>query len=231
MKNETKPKWDIDSAIKAGDEAYSLLEKYFTFLEKRLKPEELTDFKTKLDELRKRPPVQTTNLVVQKSKTEGQDDIMKSLRTEIVSIRNVIKSGNASDEISKAFGVGEKLNNSITSCIAGANLVITAFDTYKEWCIKEAGLLEEDMDVVSSLITELETAAGIQDSAMSNRKGGTLDKNLLQRQVEDEITRISALGAHALKKTNSAVAALFENLVPGNPKPKPQAAVNGAEAK
>lgn len=231
MKNETKPKWDIDSAIKAGDETYSLLDKYFKFLEKRLKPNELTEFKKNLDDLHKCPPAQSTNLVVQKSKTEGQDDYTKDLHNEIVSIRNVIKSNNASDEITKAYGVGEKLSNNVTSCIAGADLVTKAYNDYKEWSNTEAGLLDEDMDQLSTLEKEMKTAAGVQDSAMSNRKEGTLDKNVLQRLVEDEITRIAALGAHALKRTNPAAATLFEKLIPASPKPKTQATAKDAATK
>lgn len=220
MENETKPKWDLADAIKCGDEAHALTTKHQPAIEKRLKPDELVQFKLQIDELAKRRPAQQENLVTQKSKTKGQDEIMSELHDNVISIRDLVRKNNPNKEIEQAFGVGERMTKSVSSVIAGANIVIKAYNSFKEWSSTEAGILEEDITEISGGIKELEVAAGIQDSSMDNRRYSTLDKNVLQRMVENEVTRLSAIGVHVFRKKNPAVAALFENLIPSAPKPK-----------
>ena len=56
---------------------------------------------------------------------------------------------------------------------------------------------------------------------MIARKMGTLDKVILQRTVEDLISKISALGSHVFGVENPPLAKLFDDLTPnsGNGKP------------
>lgn len=214
-----RPRWEIGTAVKYGDEAYALANKYKVNLGLRLKTDELPQFKIQVDELSTRRSGQTENLVTQKSKTKGQDEIIKEIREDVVSVRNLVKTNKPSQEIAKAYGIGEKINNAVTNTIAAANLVIKAFADYPEWSKEEANILEEDITEIKDELVELNSAAGIQDSSMTTRKYGTMDKNILQRIVEDETARLSAMGAHVFRKTNPAVALLFENLIPSSQEP------------
>lgn len=220
MENDTKPKWDLGATIRSGDEAHALATKYISEIEKRLKPDELTQFEIHVDALAKRRPAQQENLITQKSKTQGQEEIKELLHKDVISVRRVVKANNASNEIQKAYGVGENMNNMVSSVIAAGNIVVKAYDMYKDWSTNEAGILEEDIAEIANGIKELEAAAGIQNSSVIGRKDGTMDKNVLQRMVEDEITRISAIGSHAFRKKNPAVATMFENLIPNGTKSK-----------
>ncbi|HEX3009394.1 MAG TPA: hypothetical protein VHO90_17445 [Bacteroidales bacterium] len=218
MGAEIKPKWDIADAIIKGEEAYSLATKYQTNLLTRLKTDELSQLKLQVEELGKRRPAQKENLNTQKSKTAGQDDIAEELHDSVISIRVLARSNKASDEILQAYGVGEKINKGVSNVIAAANAVIKAYNSFKDWSNTEAGILEEDITALTATIAALQTAAGGQNTSVSSRKYATTDKNVLQRGVEDEVTRLSAMGAHVMRKTNPAVAKLFEDLIPANPK-------------
>ncbi len=55
---------------------------------------------------------------------------------------------------------------------------------------------------------------------MFTRKSKTMDKNILQRAVEDEVSKISALGQHVFLNKDAAVAKLFEDLIPSPNKVK-----------
>jgi hypothetical protein len=218
MGTETKPKWDIADAIVKGEEAHSLAIKYQANLLTRLKTDELSQLKLQVEELGKRRPAQKENLNTQKAKTAGQDDIAGELHDSVISIRTLVKANKASDEILQAYGVGEKINQGVSNVIAAANSVIKAYASFGDWSKTEAGVLEEDITALTATITELQAAAGGQDNSVVNRKYATTDKNVLQRGVEDEVTRLSAMGAHVMRKTNPAVAKLFEDLIPANPK-------------
>lgn len=214
MEKKIRPKWELATTIKKADETCALAEKYRIDLEPRLKPDELENLKKDVDLLADRRPAQQENLVNQKAKTKGQDEIASELHDNVVSIRNLVKSSGASDEILKAYGVGEKIHAKVLSVTVGANLVIKAYNQFKEWSNNEAGILEADIKEISDTLALLDTAANMQDAAMIFRKDGTLDKNGLQRKVENEVTHLSAIGAHVFRKKNPALAAQFESLIP-----------------
>jgi hypothetical protein len=58
-----------------------------------------------------------------------------------------------------------------------------------------------------------------------------MDKNTLQRAIEDEVTKISGLGFHEYEITNPDVAALFAGLIPGSSKPPKNDTNNGTASK
>ncbi len=222
MENGKKPKWDIGVAANAGSECHALMIKYRVDLEPRLQPDEIDQHGANAVELEKRRSGQTEVLNVQKTNTKGKEGAEEELHNTAISIRNMVKSNNASQEILQAYGVGEKIPTTMTGTIAAGNMVIMAYNTYTEWSNK-VGIIEADITQVSELIKDLSSAGGKKEDSVFNRKAQTMDKNVLHRAVEDEVTRISALGAHVFRTKNPAVAALFEGLIPNSPKEKPQA--------
>lgn len=220
MINEKKTKWDIGSTIIAGNNAYTLVTKHLASLELRLNPDELNQLKANLSELENHRSGQSESLVEQKSKTLSQGEKSTLLHNDVMSIRNIVKSNNtATSDIMKAYGVGEKTKMSVSNAIAGGNIIITAYNAYTDWSNK-AGILESDITEISDLVADLSKAEKVQNNAMFTRKSKTMDKNVLQRMVEDEISKLSALGQHIFRLKDPAIAKQFENLIPSNGKTK-----------
>lgn len=220
MINEKKTKWDIGATITAGNNAYTLASKHITELERRLNPDELNQLKANIAELESKQSGQTEILVEQKSKTLGQSEKISFLHDSIMSVRNIVKSNNtATSDILKAYGVGENIKMSVSDTIASGNIIITAYNSNTEWSNK-AGILESDITEISEFVTELSKAEKIQNSAMFTRKSKTMDKNVLQRVVEEEVSKISALGQHIFRLKDPSIAKQFENLIPSNGKTK-----------
>ena len=196
--------------------------KYRTYLEARLQPDELDELNSNTTELEARRSGQTEVLVNQKSKTLGQEEVIAKLKETVVGIRNIVKSSSSvTTDISKAFGVGEKIFGTVTSVVAGGNIVITGYKSFTAWS-NSAGILEADITEISELVAKLSQAEQVQGNAMFTRKAKTMDKNVLQRAVEDEVSKISALGQHVFRHKDPAIAKLFEDLIPSTGKSKPE---------
>jgi hypothetical protein len=220
MSNEKKTKWEIGATITAGNNAYSLAKSYSTDIETRLQPDEMAQLKSNTIELEVRRSGQAEILTLQKSKTLSQDEIASKLHDAIVGLRNIVKYNNTvTPDILKAFGVGEKLVKPINSVMAGANTLISAYNEYPEWS-KSAGIIESDITEISDLLIRLTKAEEVQNNAMFTRKSKTMDKNVLQRAVEDEVSKISVLGQYIFRIKDAAVAKLFEDLIPASSRVK-----------
>jgi hypothetical protein len=214
MNTEKKPKWDIGETITAGKNTYNLLLMHRTELEPRLQPDELATFLSNTNELEARRSGQTETLVDQKSKTLSQGEAIIRLRTTGVGVRSIVKSSSsATPDILKAFGVGERINDTVTSVVAVGNIIITAYKTHTAWC-NSVGILESDIVEISELVARLTKAGDVQENAMFTRKSKTMSKNVLQRAVEDEVSKISALGQHVFRHKDAAIAKMFEDLIP-----------------
>jgi hypothetical protein len=216
MESDKKPKWDLAVAIEVAKKAHSLTTTYSTNILPRLQTDELPQFKANTSELELRRSGQQETLTTQKSKTEGQDEIIKRLNKTVISVHNIV-SGQASGEIQKAYGVGERISLTVSGVTAAANSVIKAYNDNKEWSNK-AGIIEADITMLTDLIKLLGTAEDEQDDSMFARISKTMSKTVLHRAVEDEVTRLSAVGAHAFLESNPAVSALFLGLIPSAPK-------------
>ena len=68
----------------------------------------------------------------------------------------------------------------------------------------------------------------VQDDSMCVRKAKTMDKNTGQREVEDEVSRLSSLGGCHFSK-NPTVRVQFEDLIPAAHKAKVVTGPNGAK--
>lgn len=217
METDKRPKWDIAAAIEKGSQSVSLVETYAAEIVPRLQPDEMAQHRANLQELTNRRAGQTENLVSQKSKTIGQEEAIAALNSAIVSVRAIVKSNNtATAEILKAYGVGERYSQTVTGVTAAANIVISAYNANAAWS-NQAGIIEADITEIQDLSTRLGEAESAQGTSMFVKKSKTMDKNTLQRAIEDEVTKLSALGVHVLKTKNPAAAALFAGLIPGSP--------------
>lgn len=228
MNSTPKPKWDIGVAISKGTQSVTLLGIYKSNLEPRLKPDESAQHQANVVELAKRRSGQPEAIVDQKSKTMGQDDAIRELHGCVIHLRNIVKSSNPTAEIAKAYGVGESVTHSVSGVVAASNMVVTAYNENTEWS-NNAGIIEADMEEVATLQEALGTADTEQESSKFTRKSKTMDKNVLQRAVEDEVTKIAALGTHVFIKKDPAVAALFADLIPSSGgQAKPAESTNAA---
>ena len=85
---------------------------------------------------------------------------------------------------------------------------------HKEWANNDAGILDEDMEIIQADVLALNKADNVQEKSKFQRKANTMDKNTLQRSVEDHITKISVIGIRVFRRKDPAVVALFDGLIP-----------------
>lgn len=228
MKNERKPKWAKSDAVTYGGETIVLIEKNISDLSSRLMANELEELKVNVELLKnEKLPGQQEKLSDLKSKTKSQDEVRSALHTCVMDVRNIVKAANAPANIQKSFGVGEILSKSVAGTIAAAKIIMQGYNGNKDWA-NRAGIIDEDITEIRTLITDLGSADSIQENAKIARQGATLDKDALQRSIEDSVSKISALGAKVFRTKNAAVARLFENLIP--PSHRPAKKDNGEES-
>ncbi len=213
MSTVKKPKWDIGIAINKGTQSVALVEKYKEEIEARLQPDELEQHISNIAELGNRRAAQKENMVQQKSSTLGQDEAIIKLRDVVMDIRRIVKSCTPTGEILKAFGVGERVYKTVSSTMAAANIVISACNNHAVWS-KSAGILEADITLLSQLIASMTEADQSQETSKFERKSKTMNKNALHRSVEDEVSKISAIGVFVFRFKNPAIADIFAGLIP-----------------
>lgn len=224
MKELKKQKWDKGDAVTKGKQSLSLLETYNVELSPRFPEEEREQHTANVAELEKRIPAQATNLSGQKSTTAAQNEIVKTVNKRVGSIRNIVMSTNANQEIKKAFGVGVKYSVTVSGVAGAVDTIVKAYDQYTAWS-NGAGIIAKDIAEITALETSLYNADNKQGESIYARKAATMDKNTLQRTVEDAITKISALGIQEFELNNPAVAKkLFADLIPSSPSAAKKAA-------
>jgi hypothetical protein len=220
MANSKKTKWDLSEAIAAGEKALVLSVKYSDLLGGRITQAGTDTLRTDVENLKKFPVDGTQKLVEQKAKTAGKDSSLSDLNLLVGSIRTLVKkSPTATPEMKKAFGVGARLSNSSSHQLAAGKLVVEAYNNFTGWSTT-VGILEADITAIKAYIAEFEDKANKQTEAVKAKMDATFSKNSLQRQVEDEVSRISALGVIAFGKKDPAAAQLFEDLIPSHSSPK-----------
>ncbi len=211
-----KPKWDSGVAVSKGKQSISLFETYKDNLFPRIPVEEHNQHAANVSELEKRLSGQGTNLSEQKSSTSAQDDAIKKINQRVVSIRSIVMNTNSNLELKKAFGVGNKLVLTVNGMAGAVDTIVTAYKQNTVWS-NNAGIIEKDIEELTSYVNLLFSADGQQEKNKYVRKSGTMDKNTLQRLVENGVSKISALGVHEFELSNPSVAKLFADLIPGSP--------------
>lgn len=216
MSTDKKPKWDIGVTIDVAPKAYKLADTYREKLEKRMQPDELETLKAGGEELRSRHSGQSENLTNQKSKTLGQDEVIRLINSRVVSIHGIVESAaTATLELRKSFGLGIPITKSVDSVKAAANTVIAAYNANTAWS-NTIGIIDDDITELNSLLSNLTQVKDIQSDSMMVRKLRTMDKTLLHRTVEDLISKVSSIGVHVFGVENPAVAKLFKELIPSS---------------
>lgn len=180
-----------------------------------MKPDEIENFFENLDELKTRQSGPLETLQNQKSKTSGKEDARKALHRKVISIRTMVKSANGFTAMHKAFGVGAQMD-SLSDTIAGGKMIISAYGENTEWAKNEAGIIEADIARIGSYIDQLNNAAGNKNESVYTRKSSTMSLKVLQRKVEDFVTKVSAAGYNEFIDDDAVVAERFEKLMPVN---------------
>lgn len=179
-----------------------------------MKPGEIEELDTGIDELERKRSGQNENLTSQKSKTEDQNITVDTLHEDVMDIRNTVKAVTNNAAFLKAFGIGEKADKYVSSATAAGNMILEGYEEHKEWANTEAGILDADIEIIQTDIDALAAADGEQEKSKFTRKARTMDKTTLQRRMEDLITKISVTGVRVFRRKDPAVAALFKGLIP-----------------
>ena len=208
------PKWEIGQVTYAGNQTYALANKYQSDIEGRLKPREIEELGNRVSELERKRAGQSETLTSQKSRTQDQNITVDTLHRDVMDIRDTVKAVSDDAGILKSFGIGEKIYKNVSNITAAGNMVLQGYADHKDWANNEAGILDEDMEIIQADILALSTADNVQEVSKFQRKASTMDKNTLQRSVEDLITKISAIGIRVFRRKDPAVVPLFEGLIP-----------------
>ena len=214
MNNSKSPKWEIGKTIYAGNQTFALANKYKSDIEGRLKPGEIEELGNKVSELERKRAGQSESLTSQKSRTHDQDSTVDALHLDVIDIHNSVKAVTDNAGILKAFGIGENTYKTVSSITAAGNMVFKGYAEHKEWTNNEAGILDEDMEIIQADVLALNKADNVQEKSKFQRKASTMDKNTLQRSFEDLITKISVIDIRIFRRKDPAVVPLFEGLIP-----------------
>ena len=214
MSNSKSPKWEIGQTIYSANQAVALAKKYQSDIEGRLKPGEIKELGNGVAELERKRAGQSETLTSQKSRTQDQNITVDTLHLDVMDIRDAVKAVSDDAGILKAFGVGESVYKTVSSTTAVGNMVLKGYAEHKEWANNEAGILDEDMEIIQADILALNKADNVQEKSKFQRKASTMDKNSLQRSVEDLVTKISVIGIRVFRRKNPDVVPLFEGLIP-----------------
>lgn len=208
------PRWEIGQTIYAANQAVALGNKYKVDIESRLKPGELDELGSFVPELEGRRAGQSETLTSQKARTQDQNITVDTLHQDVMDIRNTVKGVSDNTGILKAFGIGENIHKNVSSVTAAGNMVLQGYADHTEWANNEAGILDEDIEIINADVLALSTADTVQENSKFQRKASTMDKNTLQRRVEDLVIKISVTGIRVFRKKDPAVVPLFEGLIP-----------------
>jgi hypothetical protein len=137
-----------------------------------------------------------------------------TLHQDVMDIRNTVKGVSDNVGILKAFGIGENIHKNVSNITAAGNMVWNGYAEHKDWANNAAGILDEDMETIQAEVLALANTDDIQEDSKFERKASTMDKNTLQRRVEDLVTKISVIGIRVIRRKDPAVVALFEGLIP-----------------
>jgi hypothetical protein len=214
MSNYKSPRWEIGQTIYFANQAVALGNKYKVDIESRLKPGELDELGSFVPELEGRRSGQSEILTTQKARTQDQNITIDTLHQDVMDVRDTVKGVSDDTGILKAFGIGEKIQKNVSSVTAAGNMILNGYADHTEWANTEAGILDEDVELINADVLALSTADNVQEGSKFQRKAGTMDKNTLQRRVEDLVIKISVTGVRVFRKKDPAVVALFEGLIP-----------------
>ena len=214
MSNYKAPKWEIGQTTYAGNQAYALANKYRVDIESRLKPGEIEELSSGVSELEGKRAGQSEILTSQKARTQDQNITIDTLHLDVMDIRDTVKGVSDDTGILKSFGIGEKIQKNVSSVTAAGNMVLQGYADHTEWANNEAGILDEDIEIIHADVLALSSADTVQEGSKFQRKASTMDKNTLQRRVEDLVTKISVTGIRVFRKKDPSVVPLFEGLIP-----------------
>jgi hypothetical protein len=210
------PKWTIEQAIDRMRQAKGLIKGDDDIL-KRLTPPEAELMESGSAQLESHQSGQGEKLVSQKAKTQDQNESSTDLKTRVIDIRKSVQAATDDPGMRKRFGVGEKINSkTVGSVREAANIIINGYNADQEWAQSAAGILDEDIQEIQDLTESLKQVDKTQETAKLTRKVATVEKNVLQRQIEDLVTKISVIGARVCRIKDPAKVALFEGLIPSS---------------
>lgn len=223
MTQSTKPRWDLESAHRRGDAAHRLAVAHRPEVEGRLAPGVIDGLGANLEALGSTPVIRGAALIAQKGSTQAERDQSADGHDWAVAIREAARrTPDLPDSVLKKLGVGERITAADPKLVAAAIQAILETLTADGTLAATLGLLPDDVKDGEDLRASLSGAGKDQSDAMAAKKQKTLDKNLVQLQVEAAVDQISSRGALAFRKNpviRDQFAALVSSAGPAEPKP------------
>ena len=191
-----KPRWELEDAIRRGNELAIVAAEHRDDLEPRLEPGALETLEADLALLRE---AQERAVGVRRDKevaTLLQNEMLAQGAKLLSLCRNTVRAALPGEKaVQKGFGIGEKVfaKSKFSVCAALARLLTRARE--KPEIARAAGLIEADLSAVAAAYDALKDADSKQEALRFEARNLVADRNFAHLRVEAAMHRIAAVAA------------------------------------
>jgi len=187
-----------DETKRAGQAILGLTDKDKAKLEQRLPAGTLAGLAADLPDLDDSADAQKTARVGKRAATLTQEEVATRLARKLQDLRDAGRIAGLPREVLVAMGVGKALRPGVVRTVtSGADAMIAAYAEHTT-ALRAAGVLPVDLEVISQLRLQLQSADELQENRKLTAKEKTALRNRVQARVEDAIARVVAAATLAL---------------------------------
>ena len=212
-----RTKWKPEQARRAGEQIFELLKTDRNAIEPRLSAGTIPGLESDVIVLSDKTATAVSSRAQKRAATKSQTKRAEELKARVMAVRQALDMAHANPAAHKAAGVGRNVSTGVVkSVLAGAQMIVDAYDTYRD-DLAGAGILPEDIDIITALATSLKTTDTAQESAKITAKQSTAARRAAQLRVEKAITAI--VGAAGLVFVgDSERLSLYQSIIPSSTK-------------
>jgi hypothetical protein len=126
--------------------------------------------------------------------TADQDAALRAGHARVKAVRAAVKKARASDEVKKAYGVGQALNPAIVRDVKSILQLILDRAAADPAEAGSLGIVQKDLDVMTVLHQAITEADKAQDEKRSRAPLTTQDRNRTANRILDAVARIAGAG-------------------------------------
>lgn len=228
MPAKTTCKWKEANALERGKEAHRLATLHKAAIEERLPAGCADGLEADLALLGASAVERGAAATRKKGRTGAKLDAAAAGKDFVSTTRNAAKrTPGIGAGVLKSLGVGEDVSKKSDKAVAKAMKAILDELGENPALVQTLGMLQSDLDDARKIQEKLAGAAKAQQEAGVESKQKKLDRDAVQRRIEDAVDLISSRGALAFRAGDQVVRQQFDALVsrswtpPAKAEPKP----------
>ena len=126
--------------------------------------------------------------------TADQDAALRAGHARVKAVREAVKKARASDEVKKAYGVGQALNPAVVRDVKSVLQLILDRANANPGEAASLGIVQKDLDVMMVIHQAVTDADKVQDQKRSKAPLSTQDRNRTANRILDAVARIAGAG-------------------------------------